>query len=533
MEERKKLEGSDESGTTLRDVFTVIFRHKLVNIIVFIMVMTTVYIGVKLRTPSYMASVKILVSGQMQKDVEVQRALGMGSLTGTQMALVVSKPIIERTVKALNLHKRPFDYEKRYASKLKKIFIDHRTKQFNRSLEAMTLKQQEAFLFNTAVGDLSGKIGINPHGESSLFFISVTDYSPQAAATIANVLSRSYVIFDIEQQIAALQLTYGEKNATIIKLANYIEKLEESLDGRILPAIEAIGPASVKIVAQAEWGARIRLRPNKTVALVLAFIMSIAGGVLLSFGFEYFDQTFKSAQDIERFLKKPFLGSIPERRFKKQVLIKNTNTATKHSQSFQNLSNKIYLLMKNKNLKSLILSDAEGSKETAIVTANLGLYLSYTGCSVLIIDANLRNSSMNDIFNVPESPGLRDVIEGKVALEGALQDIGVNMNILTTGETTLNPAEQLNSSAISDIMQKVKELYDVVLISCQDIKNFTDAVILSSIADGFILVVNEGKVKRQIIKHAIAPLEQENVDIVGAIIANRRYVIPEIIYKLT
>ena len=83
------------------------------------------------------------------------------------------------------------------------------------------------------------------------------------------------------------------------------------------------------------------------------------------------------------------------------------------------------------------------------------------------------------------------------------------------------------------MIKKVKELHDVVLINCADIKNFTDAAILSSIADAFVLVINEGKVKRQIIQHAVAPIEQKNIDIIGAIIANRRYVIPEVIYKFT
>ena len=475
----------------------------------------------------------MLVTGQMQKDVEYYRALGPGELITTQMALVQSRPIIERTVKALKLYQRPLDYEKNFATNFKKIFIEKQKKELESELEDMTAEQRQNYFFNMAMSKVNGNIATIPIGTTSMFLITVTDYNPAAATIIANVVSRSFVIFDIEQQIAMLQLTYGEKNETIIRLEKYIEKLEETLDGRILPDLEAMGPASVKIVTQAGMGIMMPMKPGKGAGIAIALIMGIVTGIMLAYGFEYFDHTFRSAQDIERFLKIPFLGSIPERRAKSQVLIKNTNPATKYTQSFQNLSNQIYLSIKNKNLKSLVLSDVEGSKEKVIIAANIGLSLSLSGYSVLIIDADLRNPLLHNIFDVAESPGLGDVIEGKTPFEAAVITAGPNINILTSGGKILNPLSHLSSPAMSDMIEKVKGLYDVVLINCADIKNFTDAVILTSISDGFILVINDGKVKRQIVQYAIAPIEQKNIDIVGAIIANCRYVIPEIIYKLT
>lgn len=526
------MKGYIESESTFRDFLTVIFRHWLVIVLVFLVLMVTVYVGVELRTPTYQAYVKMLVSGTMQKDVEYQRGLGMGSLTATQMTLAKSKPILERTVRALNLHKRPIDYEKKYATTLKKLLIDYKAKQINIDLQEMTPQQREEYVFGNALGDLSGKIQTMPEGETSIFIIAVEDYSPQAAAQIANVLSRSYVIFDIEQQIAALQLTYGEKNATIMKLEKYIEELEKTLDGRLLPAIEALGPASVKIISQAKWGVPVPMKPGKSLALIIALVMSMAAGVMLAYGLDYFDHTFKAGQDIEKHLNIPFLGSVP-RRQKGKNIIGNTNSATKYAHSLQNLSNNIFLIMKNNNLKSLVLADAEGSNAQAILTADLGACFARTGHSVLIIDADFRDISKTNIFKADEVSGLIDVIGGECALEDAIQNIDVNLNILRTGKTALNPIVFLNSEVLLNVLNKLKELYDVILLNCADIKNYTDAVLLSAAADGFVLVLNEGKVKRQVIRHAVMPLEQKNINILGAILANCRYVIPDIIYKMT
>jgi capsular exopolysaccharide synthesis family protein len=497
-------------------------------------VMVTVFVALELRTPVYEASVKILVSGKMQKDVEVERALGPGSLIATQMQLVTSRPIIERSVRFLKLYQRPIDYERKFTTRLKAILIDHNTKKLKHELDAMAPPQRQVFLFRRAMQELAGKISTLPMGETSMFHISVKDYSAVVAAKIANVVSRSYIVFDLEQQIAELQLTYGEKNETIIKLEKHIERLEETLDGRILPDIEAIGPASVKIVTQAGMGRRLPMKPSKSAGYIIAFIMGTVASIVFAYGFDYFDQTFRSPQDVEKFLKIPFLGSIPKMKSRKNYLIKNTNPDIRYARPYQNLSNRIYLLMKDRNLKSILLADTEGSRENAAVIANLGVFAAQkTENKVLIIDADLRSSALSNFFNVASTPGLADILEEGISFENAIQDMGSNLSLLPAGKTGINPVVLLESSTMSDIIKKAKEHYDITYIHCPDLRNFTDGVILSSITDGFVLIVNEGKIKRQIVKHAISPIEQENIKILGVIINNFRYVIPEIIYKLT
>ncbi len=519
---------------TLRDLLRVIFRHKLIIISCFLTIMIAVYIGLELRTPVSNARVRILVSGKMQRDLDVERNLGPGELVFTQMSLVMSRPIIERTVKALKLDQRPLDYEWRYASRFKRILIEHRVKEFERELEKMTPEQKQSLLFYNAVGDLSGKISTYSEELTSIFNIVVADFDPQAAGLIANVLSRSYVVFDLEQQIAELQLTYGNKNDTIIKLEKHIETIKEAFDGRILPDIEAIGPATVKIINQAGPGEMKPLSPSLFSGLMAAFIMSIVAGVVLAFGFEFSDQTIRSQQDIERFLNIPYLGSIPKKKSGDNLLIQNARLATKYTQSFHNLSNRIFLEMNDKNLKSLLITDAEGSEETNATIANLGICLSSnTGYRVLIIDADFRSPSIHKIFNISDTPGLTDVLRDKINFENAVQDLGSNLTVLPAGDTALDPTALLGSPKMSDVIRKAKELYEIVFISCADIKNFSDALILLSCADSIAFIINESKVRRQIIKNAIAPFEQRNVNIIGGVLNNHKHVIPEIIYRLT
>lgn len=526
-----------EKDTTLRDYVRVIFRHKLVIVTAFVTVMATVFVGLELQTPVYEARVKMLVSAQKETEATYYRQLiapRSGSIIFTHSEIVMSNPVIERVVKALGLYQQPLDYERNYSSKLKRVLINWRLKSQNAKLQKLPPEQKQAYLFRMAIENLKQKIKVEPIRDTDIFTISVREFHPVGAAVLANVVSRSYVIFDLEQQLAELQIKYGEKHTAVTQLRNYIEKLTENLDGKPLPDIEAIGPASVKIIEQA----RVPLAPamifSKPLMLNIAFFMSIALGIMLAFGFEYFDQTFKSPQDVETFLNIPFLGSVPKKKSKDKLLIKDTNLTTEYTKSFQTLSDQIYLLMKDKNLKSLLVTDAEGSEGTAAITANLCTYLTRkAGHKVLIIDADLRLPSVSKIFNISNSLGLTDVLEGKVPFENAVQDLGSNLYVLPTSKTAFNPATLLNTSIMSNIIKKAQEQYELVFINGTDLRNFTDTAILSSIIDGIAIVINEGKARRQVVKDAIASLEAKKINLIGAILNNRTYVIPEIIYKLT
>jgi len=512
---------ANETTTTLRDYLKVFFRHKAVIITTFITVMATVAIGLQLKTPVYQAQVRMLISAEKQVEAPYYRDLlksQNAEVVLTQSEIVKSNPVIERAVRAIGLYERPLDYEKRFCSNFKKPLIDFRVSKFKKKLAPLTEEQKKAFRFRLAVEELKKNIKVEPIRDTNLFTISVRDFSPLVAAIIANIVSRSYVIFDLEQQLAELQLKYGKKHLSVIQMRDNIEKMKKGLNGKPLSNIEAIGPASVKIIEQAQ----IPLKPagtSKYLTIILALVMSLFLGVMLAFMLEYIDQTFKSPQDIEAFLNIPFLGSIPR---KKKL----------RKESLHNLSSQIYLLMKDKNLKSLLLTSALPKEGTTTIVANLAKHLSQKqGHKVLIIDANLRNPSMHKAFKISDKSGLADVLEGRTSFERAVQDIGSNLNVLTAGKTELNPITLLDSHRMSELLKTARERYEIILIDGANLKDSKDSIILANYVDSICFIINEGKTRKQVVKSAMASLEQKKVSLLGAILNNRTFVIPGFIYN--
>jgi capsular exopolysaccharide synthesis family protein len=347
---------------------------------------------------------------------------------------------------------------------------------------------------------------------------------------IANAVSRSYVIFDLEQQVVELETLYGEKYKDVLVLKDTIATLEKQLSGLPLPTIEAIGPASVKIIEQAQAPfepAGIR----KSLTLVLAFFMSIFLGIMLAFGSEYIDPTFKYPQEVETFLELPLLGTIPKNGFKNKSLSRDAKQALVSHPAYEDLSDQVYLVMKDKKLKALLITAVSPLEGSTAITANLGLSLAREGHKVLVIDANLQSPKIHEIFNIPNDSGLTHVLEEKIAWEEAVKEADCNLSVLTAGSTSMNPTLLFDSTRMANIIKAAREKYRFIFVDYANLRNSHDATILSSYLDGTVVVVNEGKTRRIVIKALIAPLEQKKANILGVIFNNRTFVIPKILYK--
>lgn len=524
------------SETTLRDYLRVLFRHKTVIAVTILTVCATVFTGLKLKTEVYESSVKMLITAEKQVESTYLKEMYSGrnvQQTLTQSEIVKSNPVLNRVVRSLALDKRPLDDEKKSSSPLKARLIDYNTRAFSKKLESVPAGQRDAFFFRRAVESLKNSINVEPIRDTNMFTISVRDYNPVAAALIANVVSRSYVMFDLEQQLAELKLKYGTKHPTVNLIEDSIAALNKTLDGRPLDDIEAMGPASVKIMEQAN-AAMEPTGTSQTLTFMLAVVMSVFLAVMLAFVFEYTDQTFKTPRDIARFLKVPFLGSVARTRFSGNKLIKDAREKSGYFQSYRGLSDQICLLFKSENLRSFLITSATANEGSAKIVANTGYYLArILQHRVLIIDANLRTSSMSRLLKhtAPQEKGLAAYLEDRASIDEIVQDYGVGPDVITGGATNKNPATLLGSEKMGQLLKTAAREYDIVLIDCANVQDYKDAAVLSALADGLALTVNEGATRRQVVQNACAQLQEHNAKIKGVILNNRTFPIPGIIYS--
>jgi len=511
---------------TLRDYLKVLFRQKWVVITSILTVTIVVGLGLWMKTETYTATVKMLVTAQ--KGVESPFYGPLMNMQNVQVALtqseiVKSNPVMERTLRAIGL--KQLDFEKKFASPLRRIMIDRNVASVNKKIAEMAARipdetireqQKQNILVRLALEELKQNVKVEPIRDTNLFTISYSDFDPGIASGVANIISRSYVIFDLEQQLAEMQMKYGDKNLAVIQLRDNIAQMEKSLTGQVLPNIEAIGPASVKIVEQATPPMKPTGLP-KPLMLILAFFMSIFLGIMLAFGYDYMDQTFKSPQEIETVLGMPFLGAIPRK---------------PKPHDYEHISDQLCFELKDRKLKSLMIVASYPKEGITTAIANLARSIS-NKCrpKVLVIDANLRKPAVHTAFKIANKAGLVDVLEGTVSFNEAVNNVTANLAVLTSGKINLNPGTLLESQKMGVLIDHAKQEYDVVFVDCTNLREAKDAIVLSPHVDSVVFMVEEGRTRRQVAKEAVEAISKAKPVFLGAILGSKRFVIPKAIYE--
>lgn len=507
-------------NSTFRDYLSVLFRRMAVIVMLVVVTTLTAAVGLMLQTPMFEAQVKMLISAKKQVEATYyQELVGYTNekMTVTQSEIVKSNPILQRTVDALTLYAKPLDYEKKYASPLKKLLIDWRIRTSN--LQEVKPGERPAIRFRLALEELKRNVQVEPIRDTNTFIIRARDFSPVGAARIANAISRSYVIFDLEQQLAEIQLKYGGKHPSVIQLRDSINKIIKTMGGSPVADIEAIGPASVKIIEQASLPIHPIGAPKKLMVLI-AFMMSLGLGVILAFTFEYLDPTLKTTQETEKALNLPMLGSLPQ-------------NGKSRERFAENLADHFYLLMKDKGLKSVLMARVEEKQHNnSRIIADLGRHLSgKAGHPVLLLDADLRRPSLAHYFKIKETPGLAEVLEGKAPFEQAIQVVSGSLAVMTAGKAIQNPINLLDSEKMSQLIEQAKKKFDYIFLTTAGLLEHKDAVLISSKVDGTVVIVDEGRTRKEVAKVAIGPLEDKKSNLIGTIQNNRTFPIPRAIYE--
>ena len=188
------------------------------------------------------------------------------------------------------------------------------------------------------------------------------------------------------------------------------------------------------------------------------------------------------------------------------------------AESYRTLRTNIQYSSIDKEIKSIVVTSASPKEGKSTVSGNLALSFAQNGKKVIIIDCDLRKPSIHRKFNISNLCGLSEVMIGKETLDNAIQKYKSNIHILPSGKIPPNPAEMINSTSMSNLLEELKEEYDIVIIDSPPLEAVTDGQILSTKVDGTILVLKAGESKIESVKEAKNLLNKVGANIIGLVI---------------
>jgi capsular exopolysaccharide synthesis family protein len=296
--------------------------------------------------------------------------------------------------------------------------------------------------------------------------------------------------------------------------------------------------------------------------LLIGLLMGLAAGVGLAFLLEQLDNTLKSPEEAERYMQLPNLAVVPDFALingknkgygygygyfsrlvnsPKTELPENGSNETNGSKVSRHSEPQVLLdyhpfsviTEAYRTLRSsVLLSQAGGPPQIMLLTSaargegktttiiNTAIVFAQLGIRVLIVDGDLRRPNCHKLLKMENTAGLADVLAGQIEWADAIKPTAAdNLFLMSSGTLPPNPAELLGSTKMHEILQQMREQYQFIFIDSSPVMAVSDAIFLSTMVDGTLLVVN-GKTPKPLVRKARSRLNTPHSKILG-ILLNR------------
>jgi capsular exopolysaccharide synthesis family protein len=282
--------------------------------------------------------------------------------------------------------------------------------------------------------------------------------------------------------------------------------------------------------------------PNKQRSLLMALMLGIGGGIFIIFALNYLDDTVKSPEDVQKLLRLPALGFIPDtsvaarsagyhpyyserkkppaaERSKTVDLINLKDPESLVAEHYRYIRTSL-LLAPEKPPKVMVATSALPQEGKTATTINLAVAFAQLGKKVLIMDADLRRPRLHKVFRIKNTAGISTYLAGRGRIEEIIYRYPgePNLHVLASGPIPPNPMELVISKGMRELMAALQKHYDFIFIDTPPLMAGADAILLGEQSDGILLVTLGGKTPRKTIEKARDEIAKFNIKLLGVIL---------------
>lgn len=317
------------------------------------------------------------------------------------------------------------------------------------------------------------------------------------------------------------------------------EQLYQNLIQRLKEATVSAGLRSTNIhEVDAALPPERPIRPKKLLNIAVGALAGLMLGIMLAFGQEALDHSIKSAEEIEALLAIPTLGTIPMYRARPvhrayDLLTKRNSELTGSSrevalavaerpssviaEAYRALRTSILLSMADHPPKTLLVTSAAAGDGKTVTSINLAMAMATRKGPVLLVDADLRKFGITRILKCGIKGGLSTVLTGGHTADEVLQQYTPlpNLWILPAGPVSPSPADLLSSETMAELLRKLGDRFEHIIIDSPPVMAVTDATILSSVVDGVVLVAQGARTSKASLLRTCRILDAAGAKILG------------------
>jgi capsular exopolysaccharide synthesis family protein len=269
------------------------------------------------------------------------------------------------------------------------------------------------------------------------------------------------------------------------------------------------------------------VRPNLPLNMVMGMILGLFGGCAMAFGLDFLDTTVKSREDVEQVIGVPLLGVVPgvdpadlqslPTEIDRNIFV-NARPRSTVAECLRSIRTNVMFRTPQKKVRKLLITSAAPREGKSFTSSNLAAIIAMTGNRVLLIDADLRRPALHKRFGLRNDLGLVAVFTGEADLDEVIQPSHVSgLDVIVAGPPPPNPGEMLGNGRMEKIIESLRG-YDFIIIDSPPVNVVADPLVLSSIVDGVLLVVEANRTSRAMVRQAGSRLAETDSRVLGAIV---------------
>jgi non-specific protein-tyrosine kinase len=503
-----------ETPVNLKEYFYLLWSWAWLILLAGLLAGVAAYIVSIRTTPIYETTIRLLVSDPpVMRSLDTSNMISNQTMTSTYAEMLVNRTVLQGVIDRLDL----------------RITSDQ----------------------------LKPAITVEVVRNTQLLVVTVQDTNPLRASDIANTIATVFTDFirdlqsqryastqkGLAQQVIDMEKQIDETNRAIAGEADPAQKLQlesrltqyRSLYSNLVTNYEQARLAEAQtstnvFVFEPASVSRDPVSPKtvrNTLLAVLAGMLLAAGAV---FAIDMLDDTLKNPDEIRQRFNLTVLGVIAHHEMLNEKPICLTHPRAPVAEAFRTLRTNITFASVDAPLRRILVTSSTPQEGKTTISSNLAVVLAQAEKRVLLVDADLRRPQVHRKFGLSNRLGLTNLfLHALESLNGVIQiSEGTRLGVLASGGTPPNPAELLTSQKMTEILDQLNQVFEMIVIDSPPALTVTDAVALSPGMDGIILVAKPGVTKRGDFKQTLEHLQAVGARVLGVVLnevdpASRKY----------
>jgi len=377
--------------------------------------------------------------------------------------------------------------------------------------------------------------------QTNVISITAIAAAPATAARVANVYARQFVASQQGVALRNARSAETDLSSQIKSTAKEIKSLRTTrnsaseISGLLnQEAVLRVQLSQVEVSGAAATDALALITPAQAPAApsspkpaqdaLLGLVAGLILGLAAAFLRDSLDDAVASKEAAEHLANAPVLAAVPMvtswRKKDRPLVVTLARPASPATEAYRSLRTSLQFARQEHELRTILVTSPAAAEGKTSTLANLGAVFAQAGQNVLMVSCDLRKPRLGQFFGIDEGAGLTTAILGEDTLEHLIQPApGMdNLWLLPSGPTPPNPAELLNGARAQEILARLRDTFDLVLIDSPPVLPVTDAVVLSKDVDATLLIVAAYRTSSGDLQRAAERLAQVDARVVGVVL---------------